>query len=142
MSGTITFTVPGTPIPEGSTRYAGHRAGKPVLVHDNPKLHAWRQAVGLVAKNACLRAGWVLPLDEPVLIAATFYLHRPQRPRFAEAATKPDLDKLTRAVGDALTSSVLFEDSRIISWQVSKKYAGEKHPEGAEITIVRQGINF
>jgi Holliday junction resolvase RusA-like endonuclease len=58
-------------------------------------------------------------------------------------ATKPDLDKLQRAVGDALCPStgpgVLREDSRIVKWLSPEKvYAGTRGP-GVEITVVRLG---
>lgn len=129
----ITFTVPGTPISQGSMK----SVGKGRMIH-KPELIAWRKKVAQVALIHARQAGWELPLDRPVLVKAHFYLTKPQRPRFHDAATRPDLDKLIRAIGDALSpnngAKLLAEDSRIIGWQGLKYYAtpGKEH---AEITI-------
>ncbi|MDU6694297.1 MAG: RusA family crossover junction endodeoxyribonuclease [Enterococcus faecalis] len=135
----ISFFVPGKPITEGSTRYLGVRGGKPIITHDNPELSAWRQKVAQVAVLYARQAGWSLPLDEPVIVGATFTLKQPKQPRWSEAATKPDLDKLQRAIGDALGAkgSVLREDSRICEWQAAKQY-GDK--PGVHITVSRHWL--
>ena len=123
----ISFFVPGKPITEGSTRYLGVRGGKPIITHDNPE-SAWRQKVAQVAVLYARQAGWELPLDEPVAIRVAFTLAPPKGQRWDKPAVKPDLDKLQRAIGDALgaNGSVLREDSRICEWQAVKQY-GNKH---------------
>ena len=47
----------------------------------------------------------------------------------------PDLDKLVRAVGDALTRLAWRDDSQIVAWHAYKHYATPEHPVGARITI-------
>jgi Holliday junction resolvase RusA-like endonuclease len=137
--------VPGAPVSEGSTKYQGTtKRGKPRLVHDNhDALCAWRNTITAATILAARAAGWSLRLDEPVHVGVTFFLPRPQRPRWDVPATKPDLDKLQRAVGDALCPKegigVLREDSRIVRWiNPEKVYAGARGP-GVEITVVRIG---
>lgn len=137
--------VSGVAVSEGSTEYKGlTRRGKPRLVHHNhDDLCTWRNQVTVATVLAARAAGWPLRLDEPVHVGVVFYLPRPQRPRWDVPATKPDLDKLQRAVGDALCPKeglgVLREDSRIVKWlNPEKVYATTRGP-GAEITIVRIG---
>lgn len=129
----ITFAVKGLPVPQGSLRHVG--GGR--LVH-RPDLVAWRLTVAAHAATAARDAGWVLPLDEPVSVSAMFFLPSPKRPRWPVPAVKPDLDKLQRAIGDALSPKhglkVLAEDSRITHWDVTKNY-GEPQ---ALITIERE----
>lgn len=135
----ISFFVPGKPITEGSTRYLGVRGGKPIITHDNPELSAWRQKVAQVAVLYARQAGWELPLDEPVAIRVAFTLAPPKRQRWDKPAVKPDLDKLQRAIGDALgaNGSVLREDSRICEWCAVKQYGNKP---GVQVTISRHWL--
>lgn len=135
----ISFFVPGKAITEGSTRYLGVRGGKPIITHDNPELLEWRQKVAQVAVLYARQAGWELPLDEPVAIRVAFTLAPPKRQRWDKPAVKPDLDKLQRAIGDALGAkgSVLREDSRICEWCAVKQY-GDK--PGVQVTISRHWL--
>lgn len=138
MNRTVSFFTKGDPIPEGSHKYVGYRNGKPVIVHDNLMLAGWRLRVARDAKNAARAAGWDAPYDGPVSVEARFYMPRPKRPKFPNhAATKPDLDKLIRAVGDALAAhdSVLTEDSRIVTWITSKEWAADNQETGVHITV-------
>lgn len=134
----VRFFTEGIPAPEGSHKYVGHRGGRPVVAHDNPRLAAWRTLVARDARNAAHTAGWDKPHDGPVTVEAHFYLPRPKRPRFANhAAIKPDLDKLARAVGDALAApgGPLAEDSRIVTWVLTKHWASDSQPPGVHITV-------
>ena len=134
----VIFFTAGIPTPEGSHKYVGHRGGRPVVAHDNPRLAAWRTLVARDARNAARAAGWDAPHDGPVAVQAHFYLPRPKRPHFADhAATKPDLDKLARAVGDALAAhgGPLAEDSRIVTWVLTKRWASDGQPPGVHVSV-------
>lgn len=132
---TVTFRVNGDPKSQGSLQHNtyGHAYQKRELLD-------WRNLIAQTAILACRDAGWTLPLDEPVEVGAMFFLPRPQRPRWEVPATGLDLDKLQRAVGDALSPKrgvkVLINDNRIIRWHPSKHYADDMGP-GALITITR-----
>jgi crossover junction endodeoxyribonuclease RusA len=137
----FSFFVPGEPITEGSTKAftSGQRV---VVTHDRgPELDLWRLRVARAAEAAARKAGWEPRHDGPVAVTATFLLPRPKsapktriRPH-----VKPDLDKLQRAVGDALSPykrpGVLRDDSRIVEWHSSKQYACVPTMVGAIITI-------
>lgn len=136
MKDQIGFTVPGKPISQGSMT----PIGKGKMIH-KPELIAWRTKVLQVALLHARQAGWKLPLDEPVIVGAVFYLPRPKRPRFNVPATKPDLDKLQRAIGDALApksgGGILTEDSRIVAWESPQKKYAQSGQERAAISIMR-----
>lgn len=103
--------IPGQPQPQGSTK-AYIRGGRAVITTTNTNLKPWRAVAAERIRNAHTGPA----LDCPVAITACFYLTRPKTPKFDRPATKPDLDKLVRAVGDALTDSgAIVDDSRIVS---------------------------
>ena len=55
--------------------------------------------------------------DCPIKVSIAFFFKRPKRPLFKEyAATKPDLDNLIKAVGDALEGVIWDNDSRICQY--------------------------
>lgn len=132
---TLAFFVAGTPVPQGSMRAFGSR------IIQSPEVKAWRGEVTAEALTAAEAAGWEEPLDAPCQVDLTFWLPRPKRPRWRLfAATKPDLDKLVRAVFDALCPRdpdlrVLAEDSRIVALTAIKHYADADHPAGVHIEL-------
>lgn len=136
MAETLTFFVPGLPVPQGSMNVSedGH------VYHKQPGLAKWRNTVGFFAERAMRQRGWELPLNEPLEVRVYFYLPKPKRAKWWWPAVKPDLDKLTRAIGDALSpkrgSKALFEDSRIVKWRQSKYYAADG-ATGVAVTLVR-----
>ena len=132
---TVSVFVPGRSAPQGSKQYVGHRGGKPVLTESSRRLGAWRDAVAWHVHAA--RRGRVLAA--PVHIDVLFILPRPQAlpvSRPTPAMTKiPDLDKLTRAVFDALTmSGLIADDARITRLSAAKRYAEPHEKPGAHIT--------
>lgn len=138
MNRVVSFFAEGVAAPEGSHRYVGYRGGRPVVAHDNPRLAGWRAIVARAANDAARSAGWAPQYDGPVTVQAHFYLPRPKRPRFPDhAATKPDLDKLARAVGDALAApgGILLEDSRIVTWVLTKRWAHADQKPGVHVIV-------
>ena len=137
----FSFFVPGEPITEGSTRAftSGQRV---VVTHDRgTELAAWRTRVKRAAQDAAREAGWEPRYDGPVVVDAVFMLRRPKSAKKRLMPhVKPDLDKLIRAVGDALAPykqpGVLKDDSRIVTWNASKHYA-IPYESGAFITVAR-----
>lgn len=128
----LRVTVPGIPQPQGSKDFKGMRAGKPILVESNDaKLQPWRKAIAGRARTAW---GQRPPHDGPVELRVQFTLERPasapvswqQRERWRLPSHGVDLDKLVRAVGDALTrSGVWADDARVVRLSAAKVYAGD-----------------
>lgn len=132
----LTFWVPGAPVTQGSKRVFGGR----LVEVTGARLEVWRTAVGYEALGARPR-GWQM-LTGPVEIAIEFRLHRPQRPKFEVPAAKGrnDLDKLLRAVGDALTNVAYEDDGQITDARVRKRYAVDGRV-GAQITVRRLDVS-
>jgi Holliday junction resolvase RusA-like endonuclease len=144
----LTFTVRGRPVPQGGlTAYA--RGSRAILTHKRrPELEAWRSAIAAAASEAIGDA----PLIEgPVAVSATFVLERP-RSHFLPAnarrptpelrldapvwhAGKPDLDKLVRALLDALTAVVIRDDSQVASLGATKHYEGDGLKPGVVVVV-------
>lgn len=130
----LDFFAGGPPVPQGS-KNAYVRGGRAVLVDANPRLKAWRAAVRSAAEAAIEDAGWET-LDEPCRVHLDFTMPAPKRPRWAVPAVKPDLDKLTRAVFDALTDAGVWrDDSRVVSMEVSKKYEDDEAVPGVWVEV-------
>jgi len=129
----LTITVYGTPQPQGSKRHVG----KGVMIESNQRdLQTWREDVKLAALRALEDTpGWLR--DYSIVTAhMTFTLPRPKghyrTGKFASLlrdnapqlhGRKPDLDKLIRSTGDALTAAgVYVDDSRLAQVFAVKGY--------------------
>jgi len=122
------FFVPGDPKPKGSIRIFKHGGHIP----DSVDMREWCHRVTEAAKVAIDHRG----LEEPVGVTLRFAIRRPKghygkngtlRPTAPRhPAKKPDIDKLARAVLDALTSSgVWLDDSQVVRLECTKVYGAE-----------------
>lgn len=129
------FHVPGVPAPQGSKTPFGTEA--------NPRTRPWRAAISAEASIAH-NGGPVL--NEPVAVVANFFFPRPKShygtgknaQMLKDTAPTyhtghPDLDKLQRALGDALTGTVLRDDKLIASWITTKCYGD---PAGVDVVVI------
>jgi crossover junction endodeoxyribonuclease RusA len=117
----IQFSVIGDPAPQGSKRVFNG-----VLVEASRKCKPWRERVHWAAKEACGE-----PIGGPVRVSLSFRLSPPKqwrptlklfRRRRGWPTTKPDIDKLARAVLDALTDVAYRDDSQVCALLVEKRY--------------------
>lgn len=139
MSEPIRLTVYGAAQPQGNkTGFA--RQGKVVMVEGRrpearEAFKSWREAVATEGRAWQREHGQEL-LDEPLGLTAVFYLPKPSSaPKWKLwARGRPDVDKLARAVLDALTGVLWVDDSRVVSLHVQKPYAVDGPPR-AEITV-------
>ena len=135
----ITFDAIGMdPATQGSKRHVGHG----ILLETNKRLKPWRS---LVAEAALATK---LPLfPQPVSIAITFRFLRakshynksglsPKAPSHLTSKQKGDIDKLTRAILDALTGTLLQDDSQVVQLSAHKRYCTPDEKPGALITII------
>lgn len=116
----ISFQVHGLPIPQGSTRVWMVK-GKPITTSSARGLGPWRRLVADVAQGYAPKEPW----EGPVGIQLHFGLPKPKsapKTRRVWPDKRPDLDKLTRAVLDALTYVVFGDDSQVVDIQASKDY--------------------
>lgn len=131
----LSFFVPGVPVGQGSKRHVGNG----VMVESAKGLKDWRRAI--------TDAAWTYRLERPtitgpVAVALTFVVARPKghygTGRNADRlkpsaplypAVKPDIDKTTRAVLDAITASGVWrDDSQVVELLARKDYARHDGP--------------
>jgi len=142
---TLTFTVYGVPKPKGNLR-AFMKAGMkfPIVTDSNRNVKSWSQ---LVAEGAS-RAIAELPVHDRSLMFASairlsvaFYLPRPKKyqKRGVPVAhlTAPDIDKLLRAILDALTQVAWGDDSQVVELLATKAYADVDAPPCAVVRVER-----
>lgn len=136
MSAEVRLTVFGVAAPQGSKRHVG--GGR--MVESSKALKPWRESVAHAAQVWCLQHRGFAPFDEPLVLTVTFYLPRPASTpkRVTRPAKKPDLDKLTRAVCDALSGIIYADDARVVRLVAEKRFAIDEPPR-AEITIAPIG---
>jgi len=129
----IKFTVVGKPTPQGSKRGFVTKHGKVAMVEQaGVALKNWRNAITATAIQQRIKQNWDGYADGPVGVILVFGMKKPLKPKYSTPAVRPDIDKLTRAVLDALTDSHIWkDDSQVIDLKVEKTYGDP----GVEITI-------
>jgi Holliday junction resolvase RusA-like endonuclease len=142
----VEFLVHGEPAPQGSKTVGRSTSGRPFVREDNPNTAPWRNAVAAAAHKAMLverdddgPTYYRDPIGGPVRLEVVFVFSRPRShfgtgrnagllkpsaPMFA--AKLPDVDKLVRAIGDALTGVVLVDDSRVVELRAEKRYGAPR----------------
>lgn len=128
------FTVAGVePGPQGSKRHVGNG----VMIEASKKVAPFRAAVADAVFTAFVATGDERQFTEPVEVWATFYLPKPPSVKRLLPSVPPDLDKLQRTLGDALSINcqVLKDDSLIVRWHASKLYASNPADMGVRVAI-------
>lgn len=125
----ISFTVIGTPVPQGSKRHVGHG----VMVEANKALPSWRDSV-VTAARAVAPAE---PLAGPVRVVLDFrFLPVASAPYRTRHVSAPDVDKLARAVLDALTiARVVVDDARVWDLHANKRYCEPSEAPGVGVVV-------
>ena len=121
----ITFTVDGIPSPQAGTRSVDTAQGVRHISTGGKNLRAWRNAVTAAAIAERVKHD---AIDGPISVAVRFRFPMPKsRPTtdkdrvMIPKTTRPDLDKLQRAIGDSLQASGLIgDDSQIVEWWSTK----------------------
>lgn len=132
------ISVPGTPQPQGSKRYLGRSAKGKVRMAESSKLVGpWRERVALAVGELELE-----PTRSAIVLNARFVFTRPKShygtganagvvkasaPRLP--AGRPDLDKLVRAVLDALSGIAFVDDSQVVGINAGKEYGNAASAE-------------
>ena len=136
----IEFTVYGAPVPQGSKRLLRGN----IVDMAKPELRSYRQDLHVTALQAMEGAS---PFLEPVSVRIMFSIPRPkshygtgrnshiQKPNLPIAPAKtPDIDKLARAVLDALTGAAFRDDAQVVGLTLSKVWAD--HSDAATTVAV------
>ena len=135
----LTTFIPGVPAPQGS-KTAVLRGRRPVLIEASRTTAPWRATV-----TAHVRQAMTGQINGPVRVACVFDFPRPAshfgtgrnaglvRPSAPSIykASKPDLDKLLRAVLDGVTDAGAWrDDSQVAHLSAVKRWADAETPGG------------
>ena len=126
----VMFSVYGVPKPQGSVRAFRNIVVQGGSQEGREAQASWRTLVVDAARKATSR-----PLDGPIGLRLTFYLPRPKsaHKRLLFPAKKPDLDKLIRATGDALSTILYVDDAQIVYFEVRKVFATAERTPGLDL---------
>lgn len=134
----VSFFVPGIPVAKGSAKaFYNRKVGRAFVVQDNSaRQKPWVSLVSLKAEEMGVKLA-----DGPVAVTLNFRMPRPKS-HFGKSGlkqtapvlhcSKPDIDKITRAVLDALTAIAWKDDSQVALLTVMKRYDDEP---GVQITL-------
>jgi Holliday junction resolvase RusA-like endonuclease len=114
------------------------------IIHSSKKLMPWRELVAWQAQEAWQEK----PADCPVALHLLFKFSRPKghygtgknsmvlKPSSpARHIKKPDLDKLIRAIEDALDGVIYVDDSRVDEVHARKEYCELEEAQGVLIVV-------
>lgn len=130
--------IKGVPAPQGSMTCVGGGARNGARIHNvqpsnKPELHAWRAKVAAAAKRVVDEYGFVFVAHDPVRVEITFTFDRPKSVTRDWPSVAPDVDKLCRAILDALTQGEIWaDDGQCVDMHAVKAYPGwtaVPHPE-------------
>lgn len=138
---TLTFTVYGVPQPKGNLRAFMKRGMKfPIVTDSNRNAKSWSQLVAEAANHAFGTAPPDL-FTEGVRLTVAFYLPRPKKYQKRGVAVAhlvaPDIDKLLRAILDALSQVAWRDDSQVVELLATKAYADVDAVPRADIRVER-----
>lgn len=147
MSRVVRFFAAGKPATKGSTRsFVNQKTGKAVTRGDCARTKTWQGVVATAAVEAGVSPA---PKGRAVSLRVTFYMARPKShygtgrnaARLKDSAprahtTKPDADKLLRALKDGLTGIAYHDDSQVDRLEVSKVYVSQTQAlQGAAVEV-------
>lgn len=133
----IEFFVAGTPQPKGSMR-GFVKKGKVIITSANKKLKGWERSIKDVWHDALRekKNGW--KKDGAYKVVLIFSMRPPKgRKHLEKHIIRPDVDKLARAVLDALTEEAWDDDSRVVCVNAAKRFST---PQGVYIYIERYEV--
>lgn len=142
----LSVHVAGKPVPQGSTR-AFIRGGRPYTTNDpQGTIERWRGDIRSAVKQTLRDSTPALPVTDPVALRLSFRMHRPRSHFLPANSRRPtpelrldaphwvpsgaDVDKLARAVLDALTGFVYADDSQVVSLVATKHYCAPAEGPG------------
>lgn len=130
----VQFRVIGEAQPKGSMRsFIPKGWTRAILTDSNPRVKGWQQLVAEQAQQVAADGLFV----GPVAMGVVFHLPRPQSlpKRVLHHTKKPDLDKLVRAMKDALKGILYSDDSQVVRLVARKQYAAIAAAPCAVITV-------
>lgn len=136
----VDMWITGEPRPQGSKNAFVTKQGKVGMRESSKGVKGWRDDIYMTLGSApdAVRAHW--PYTGGVTVWAEFVLRRPASApkKSTPAATKkPDVEKLARAVADAVTSAgVWHDDSQVTLLVTPKRIAEIGETPGCRLVVI------
>ena len=130
--------VEGDPVSQGSMVAVGDEGA--MRHQSGAGLAGWRETIGWRAREAF---GAERPWEGPVYLEVLFRLRRPKSVPPSERElpiVPPDVDKLLRAVADALQGIAYVEDKQVCTAHARKRYARPDEEPGCTISLALYGV--
>jgi crossover junction endodeoxyribonuclease RusA len=129
----LSIFVPGHPAPQGSKRHVGNG----VMIESSKNVKPWRSDIrSALIDSAGQPRAW---FDGAVSCTLVFIMPRPvSTPKRSTppATKKPDVDKLARALLDAIGSAGVWrDDSQVVELLASKRLAMLEEQPGCQISL-------
>ncbi len=129
----IEVFIPGAPKPQGSKRHVG----RGIMVESCKEVRPWRESIR--ARLITEDGQPIERFDGAVACSLEFVLPRPKstpKRSTPDAVKKPDIDKLSRAVLDAIKSAgVIIDDSYVVDMHPRKRLAELGEAPGLRIRL-------
>ena len=132
----LSVFVAGCPAPQGSKRHVG----RGIMVETCARLPEWRTDVRAALTDAEGQPRAKLGKEAAALDIEFIMPRRKTAPKSKELPmiTRPDWDKMARAICDAITSAGIWNDDAQCNYAtVRKRYARQEEIPGAAIRIYR-----
>jgi len=124
------FHILGDPIPQGS-KTAKVINNKVIMWESNKHLKSWRDKI---TQQVATEMTESYGSDVAIRLVLHFQFLKPKTVKRLLPTVKPDLDKLARAVLDALTKSKIYhDDAQVVSLRAYKNYVPAR--QGVSIVI-------
>lgn len=132
----ITLEIPGQPVPQPRPRVSTRGGFGRAYTPKGHAIHAYRQAITLMAKQQRKVTGAVELEVEAVFARPPSHWRnhdlRPDAPPWPRA----DGDNLLKGIADAITDSGLWaDDDAVVSWSIRKRWAARNEQGRTTITI-------
>jgi crossover junction endodeoxyribonuclease RusA len=128
----VTFTLDGKPASKGSTQAIHDSKGKVHVVPMSSRLKRWEEEV-----RWCAAMAGADLLTGPVQVEVIFVLAAPKKAQAeGPCCSRPDLDKMLRALLDGLTAVCFQDDAQVTSVVAQKIYGPEPC---TRVTVKPQG---
>ena len=129
----INIFIAGNPAPQGSKRHVGNG----VMVESCKRVKPWRETIKFALRGADGQP--VARFEGALVCILDFILPRPvstPKKRTPAAVKKPDLDKLTRAVFDAVKDAgAINDDAQIVKMAARKRLANIGEVPGLKLLL-------
>jgi crossover junction endodeoxyribonuclease RusA len=129
----ITYRIDAIPRPQGSKRHVGGG----IMLESSKHVANWRAFARLCAVQA-MQGREIAAKGTPVRLVVRFRFDRPQKHYNSKGlksdaamfhVSKPDSDKLLRALLDSMSGVVFYDDSQVCELSIDKCYDKSAHTQ-------------